>query len=427
SGGTRRQGQVCSNCQTHVTSLWRRNTNGDPVCNACGLYFKLHAVNRPMTMKKETVQHRKRKPKGSSACGSKSKFVASSTSSPSSSSKLATSVVSCPSSASLSLSALTTITSNLNAASSQQTVTKAMPSVSKSTSSVEAETSSGLQHNTDRNGQSLSNTLSLHYRDMENSSEPYFKSEPSSEFAENSFSSICQYPSSSPSVIYSSVIQNQDCLSPVVTFPSGLMSSSPFTANSENNEQLQYYYNYDELKVPPSDDSFSHPLNLQTIQRGTDDGKSVAESSTLNKIIRNHSCDSSSDESNQVLNLHYDYSNVIDASPQNYVKHEPTSPYSPKTDSTENSDGSQQNFMDHSSREESILRKRESVVSDDTIFSRSKEAKDIKKEETEFRNSNSPGVASGSSLKNFGPHFMSPHIVSLQNLSHLDNKDSEKQ
>lgn len=41
----RRQGMSCSNCHTQTTTLWRRNNEGDPVCNACGLYFKLHNVS----------------------------------------------------------------------------------------------------------------------------------------------------------------------------------------------------------------------------------------------------------------------------------------------------------------------------------------------------------------------------------------------
>nr|CBN81063.1 GATA-binding factor 2 [Dicentrarchus labrax] len=57
----RRAGTCCANCQTTTTTLWRRNGNGDPVCNACGLYFKLHNVNRPLTMKKEGIQTRNRK------------------------------------------------------------------------------------------------------------------------------------------------------------------------------------------------------------------------------------------------------------------------------------------------------------------------------------------------------------------------------
>lgn len=42
----RRAGTSCANCQTTTTTLWRRNANGDPVCNACGLYFKLHNVSQ---------------------------------------------------------------------------------------------------------------------------------------------------------------------------------------------------------------------------------------------------------------------------------------------------------------------------------------------------------------------------------------------
>uniref|UniRef100_A0A2K6G3J0 GATA-type domain-containing protein n=1 Tax=Propithecus coquereli TaxID=379532 RepID=A0A2K6G3J0_PROCO len=38
----RRAGTSCANCQTTKTMLWRRNANGAPVCNACGLYYKLN-------------------------------------------------------------------------------------------------------------------------------------------------------------------------------------------------------------------------------------------------------------------------------------------------------------------------------------------------------------------------------------------------
>ncbi|VDN26766.1 unnamed protein product [Dibothriocephalus latus] len=42
---SRRTGTICSNCHTATTTLWRRNNSGEPVCNACGLYFKLHSVS----------------------------------------------------------------------------------------------------------------------------------------------------------------------------------------------------------------------------------------------------------------------------------------------------------------------------------------------------------------------------------------------
>ncbi|CAB4057822.1 GATA3 [Lepeophtheirus salmonis] len=40
----KRTGTSCSNCKTTTTTLWRRNHDGNPVCNACGLYYKLHSA-----------------------------------------------------------------------------------------------------------------------------------------------------------------------------------------------------------------------------------------------------------------------------------------------------------------------------------------------------------------------------------------------
>uniref|UniRef100_A0AC35THV5 GATA-type domain-containing protein n=1 Tax=Rhabditophanes sp. KR3021 TaxID=114890 RepID=A0AC35THV5_9BILA len=58
----KRQDMKCSNCNGSNTTLWRRNSEGLPVCNACGLYFKLHNISRPLSMlKASSPQKRKRK------------------------------------------------------------------------------------------------------------------------------------------------------------------------------------------------------------------------------------------------------------------------------------------------------------------------------------------------------------------------------
>jgi len=58
---SRREGLSCNNCLTQTTTLWRRTSEGGTVCNACGLYQKLHNTPRPITMKKEMIQTRNRK------------------------------------------------------------------------------------------------------------------------------------------------------------------------------------------------------------------------------------------------------------------------------------------------------------------------------------------------------------------------------
>uniref|UniRef100_A0A8R1XW96 GATA-type domain-containing protein n=1 Tax=Onchocerca volvulus TaxID=6282 RepID=A0A8R1XW96_ONCVO len=57
----KRTGIECVNCKTNNTTLWRRNSLGQPVCNACGLYHKLHNISRPISMKKDGIQTRNRK------------------------------------------------------------------------------------------------------------------------------------------------------------------------------------------------------------------------------------------------------------------------------------------------------------------------------------------------------------------------------
>lgn len=50
----------CAHCNTRETSLWRR-LNGRFVCNACGLYYKMHGVVRPTFMKRENIRRRRKK------------------------------------------------------------------------------------------------------------------------------------------------------------------------------------------------------------------------------------------------------------------------------------------------------------------------------------------------------------------------------
>ncbi|CCK70595.1 Gat1p KNAG_0E03370 [Huiozyma naganishii CBS 8797] len=50
----------CSNCQTHNTPLWRKDAEGNSLCNACGLFLKLHGVMRPLSLKTDVIKKRQR-------------------------------------------------------------------------------------------------------------------------------------------------------------------------------------------------------------------------------------------------------------------------------------------------------------------------------------------------------------------------------
>lgn len=63
-GNQQQKDLSCTNCGTTTTTIWRRNLRGEMVCNACGLYYKLHGVNRPHTMRRDTIHTRRRRPKG---------------------------------------------------------------------------------------------------------------------------------------------------------------------------------------------------------------------------------------------------------------------------------------------------------------------------------------------------------------------------
>ncbi|KAF9082678.1 hypothetical protein BGX23_012217 [Mortierella sp. AD031] len=50
----------CTNCNTRTTPLWRRDADGNPLCNACGLFLKLHGRTRPLSLKSDVIRKRNR-------------------------------------------------------------------------------------------------------------------------------------------------------------------------------------------------------------------------------------------------------------------------------------------------------------------------------------------------------------------------------
>ncbi|PVU85732.1 hypothetical protein BB559_006843 [Furculomyces boomerangus] len=63
---------VCFNCKTDYTPLWRRDDGNNTICNACGLYYKLHGHHRPVSMKRSVIKRRTRIPHTNKNYGSSS-------------------------------------------------------------------------------------------------------------------------------------------------------------------------------------------------------------------------------------------------------------------------------------------------------------------------------------------------------------------
>lgn len=73
SSGGQQPPTSCTNCHTQTTPLWRRNPEGQPLCNACGLFLKLHGVVRPLSLKTDVIKKRNRS--GQAGSGSSSSGV----------------------------------------------------------------------------------------------------------------------------------------------------------------------------------------------------------------------------------------------------------------------------------------------------------------------------------------------------------------
>ncbi|WWC89461.1 uncharacterized protein L201_004385 [Kwoniella dendrophila CBS 6074] len=83
---------MCTNCHTTNTPLWRRDPDGQPLCNACGLFHKLHGVVRPLSLKTDVIKKRNRTGPGSKGeQGSRKNSVSGSTSSSTTTNSTATS------------------------------------------------------------------------------------------------------------------------------------------------------------------------------------------------------------------------------------------------------------------------------------------------------------------------------------------------
>ncbi|KAF7327191.1 Siderophore biosynthesis regulatory protein URBS1 [Mycena kentingensis (nom. inval.)] len=53
-------GPTCTNCVTTVVTAWRRDSQGNRVCNACGVYEQKRGVPRPVHLRRDSVTKRTR-------------------------------------------------------------------------------------------------------------------------------------------------------------------------------------------------------------------------------------------------------------------------------------------------------------------------------------------------------------------------------
>ncbi|EGW31076.1 uncharacterized protein SPAPADRAFT_156732 [Spathaspora passalidarum NRRL Y-27907] len=67
----------CYNCKTLKTPLWRKDAEGNTLCNACGLFYKLHGTTRPLSLKTDVIKKRNSRKSTSQASSQKIAVAAS--------------------------------------------------------------------------------------------------------------------------------------------------------------------------------------------------------------------------------------------------------------------------------------------------------------------------------------------------------------
>ncbi|KAH8832650.1 hypothetical protein DL96DRAFT_669932 [Flagelloscypha sp. PMI_526] len=53
-------GPECTHCHSRTTSVWRRSKEGNQLCNACGVYQRMHGRARPLSLRKNKIRPRLR-------------------------------------------------------------------------------------------------------------------------------------------------------------------------------------------------------------------------------------------------------------------------------------------------------------------------------------------------------------------------------
>ncbi|SPO00030.1 related to nitrogen catabolic enzyme regulatory protein NIT-2 [Cephalotrichum gorgonifer] len=136
---------TCTNCFTQTTPLWRRNPEGQPLCNACGLFLKLHGVVRPLSLKTDVIKKRNRGSGPNVAGGSSSTRLKKSASAIASGT---TSAAASRKNSSIAVSSLAINTSNGNKSASAAATAKRIGGAASSSAEASPENSGSMGNST---------------------------------------------------------------------------------------------------------------------------------------------------------------------------------------------------------------------------------------------------------------------------------------